>query len=143
MIREIAWHKSHYLDFAENSSGNYALRLKNAQNVFFGNGVEDSANVTRLGWAKSAVDSINIQDAEKVLFSSGVQIKCWEVACSFMVDNVRFSRYSAYCSRCDTVMGCCGLLNGKNAIMNMPYSAQEYETLGKKLIDHMKSSGEW
>lgn len=143
MIREIAWHKSHYLDFAENSSGNYALTLKNATNVFFGNGVEDAENVTRLGWAKTVVDSINLQDVEKVLYSSGIQIKSWEVCFSFMLDNARFARYSAYCSRCDNIFGCCGLLNGKNAIFNMPYSTEEYAALGEKLIDHMKSTGEW
>jgi hypothetical protein len=27
--------------------------------------------------------------------------------------------------------------------MNKPYSAQEYETLCWKIIDHMRSTGEW
>jgi len=48
MIQDRAWHKSNYIDFSENSSGNYALRLKNVSNVFFGNDIEDASNVTRL-----------------------------------------------------------------------------------------------
>jgi len=143
MIREIAWHRSHYLDFSENSSGDYALRIKNAHNIFFGNEVEDAENVTRLGWAKTVVDSINLQDAEKILFSSGVQIKSYDVQYSFMLDNARFALYSGYSSKCDNIFGCCGLLNGKNAIFNTPYSQQEYTILKQKLIDHMKSTGEW
>ncbi len=46
------------------------LRLKNVSQVFFGNEVEDACYVTRLGWTKTALDSINLQDAEKILFSS-------------------------------------------------------------------------
>lgn len=36
MIREIAWHKNDYLDFAENSTGNYIFRVKDVSNTFFG-----------------------------------------------------------------------------------------------------------
>ena len=143
MIREIAWHRSCYLDFSENSFGNYALRTKNALDVFFWSDVEDADNVTRLWWAKTAIDSINLQDAERVFFSSGVQIKSYDVQYSFMLDNARFALYSGYSSKCDNIFGCCGLLNGKNAIFNTPYSQQEYIILKQKLIDHMKSTGEW
>lgn len=126
MIGEIAWHKSSYLDFAENSSGNYALRLKNMSGTFFGADGEDGANVTRFGWAKTAVDSINLQDAEKVISSSGVQIKSYEVGSSFMLDNTRFALYSAYSSKCENIIGCAGLLGGKNAIFNRAYSQEEF-----------------
>jgi hypothetical protein len=60
-----------------------------------------------------------------------------------MVDNVRFALYSGYSSKCENIVGCCGLLNAKNAIFNTQYSEQEYSTLRSKLIDHMKSTGEW
>lgn len=143
MMREMAWHKSHYLDFSERSSGNYALRLKDASGVFFGNGVEDGANVTRLGWAKTVVDAINLQDAERVLVSSGIQIKSYDVGFSYMLDNARFALYSAYSSKCENIFGCCGLLGGKNAILNAPYSQHEYQGLRRRIIDHMKSTGEW
>lgn len=143
MMREIAWHRSTYMDFVENSSGNYILRLKNMQRTFLGADGEDGYNVTRFGWAKTAVDSINLQEAERVFFSSGVQIKSYDVFCSFMLDNSRFARYSAYSSRCENIFGCCGLLGAKNAILNTVYSQQEYDVLQKKLQDHMKSTGEW
>lgn len=143
MIREIAWHRSHYLDFAENSSGNYFLRVKNMSNTFFGSDGEDGSNVTRFGWTKTVSDSINLQDAERILFSSGIQIKSYEVGFSFMLESVRFGLYSGYSSRCENIFGCCGLLNAKNAIMNASYSLEEYSTLRDRLIDHMKSTGEW
>lgn len=41
------------------------------------------------------------------------------------------------------LFGCCGIRHGKNAVLNKNYSQQEYETLCGKIIDHMKSIGEW
>jgi hypothetical protein len=43
----------------------------------------------------------------------------------------------------ENMFGCCGLKKGKNCILNRAYSAQEYETHCGKIIDHMKSTGEW
>lgn len=143
MLREIAWHKSNYLDFTENCSGNYLLRLKNMSHTFFGADGEDWINVTRFWWAKTATDSINLQDAERIIYSSGAQVKCYDIGFSFMLDNTRFARYSAYSSKCENVFGCCGLLGWKNAILNTPYAQAEYEMLRNKLIGHMKSTGEW
>lgn len=94
MMREIAWHRSVYLDFVENSTGNYALRLKNVTHTFFGADGEDGLNITRFGWAKTALDSINLQDAERIFYTAGAQVKTYDVACSFMLDNVRFALYS-------------------------------------------------
>jgi len=143
MMHDMAWHRSHYVDFCEKSSGNYLLRMRNTTNAFFGNESEDGHNITRFGWVKTGCDSINLQDVERVFFSSGVQIKCYDVQYSFMVDNTRFSLYSGYSSRCDNIVGCCGLLGAKNAVLNTSYSAQEFSTLKQKVIDHMKSTGEW
>lgn len=112
-------------------------------NTFFGSDGEDGSNVTRFGWAKTVSDSINLQDAERILFSSGIQIKSYDVGFSFMLESARFALYSGYSSRCENIFGCCGLLNAKNAIMNASYSLEEYSTLRDKLVDHMKSTGEW
>ncbi len=60
-----------------------------------------------------------------------------------MLDNTRFARYSAYSSRCENIFGCCGLLGAKNAILNTAYSHEEYQKLQEKIINHMKSTGEW
>lgn len=48
MIGDLAWHKSHFVDYGENASGNYILKLKNVEEMFFGNEVEDGYNITRL-----------------------------------------------------------------------------------------------
>ncbi len=81
-----------------------------------------------------------MQDAERIFYTAGAQVKTYDVACSFMLDNVRFALYSGYSSKCENIFGCCGLLGAKNAILNTAYSEQEYAILRQKLIDHMKST---
>jgi hypothetical protein len=41
------------------------------------------------------------------------------------------------------MFGCIGVNHGKYVVLNTSYSKQEYETLSTRIIDHMKSTGEW
>ncbi|MBP7823448.1 hypothetical protein KA050_03795 [Candidatus Gracilibacteria bacterium] len=51
--------------------------------------------------------------------------------------------YSDSCLNSSDLFGCLGVNHGQYAIMNTVYSQQEYSTLRTKIIDHMKSTGEW
>jgi len=56
------------------------------------------------------------------------------------------SKNITYCDSCrnsSDLFGCIGVNHGKYAILNKAYSQQEYKTLQSKIIDHMKSTGEW
>lgn len=143
MMREIAWHKSSYLDFTEHCSGNYIFRVKNMEDAYFGWDSEDCMHIARFGWAKTCLDSVNLQDCERVYMSSGIQVKCYDVSFCFQMDNVRFAKYSGYSSRCQNIFGCMGLIDARNCILNQSYSQQEYDILQTKVIDHMKSTEEW
>ena len=51
-----------------------------------------------------------------------------------------------YCLEVKKSENCFGCVNAhyiKNCILNKPYSVQEYESLCGKIIDHMRSTGEW
>lgn len=59
-------------------------------------------------------------------------------------ENISDLLYCMYC--CKWVTNCflsTGLKKENHCIMNMAYSVQEYETLCWKIIDHMRSTGEW
>lgn len=52
--------------------------------------------------------------------------------------------YSMYCSRSSSnLFGCIGLRHKKNCVMNKQYSKEEYEELVPRIIEHMKSHGEY
>jgi len=52
-------------------------------------------------------------------------------------------RYCDSCSSCDTCFGCIGLQHKSYCILNKQYSKEEYDALMPKIIEHMKSTGEW
>ena len=51
--------------------------------------------------------------------------------------------YSDQCNNSSHLFGCIALNHGNNCILNTPYSTAEYEVLCGKIIDHMRSTGEW
>lgn len=52
--------------------------------------------------------------------------------------------YSKMCvNNGEHLFGCCGLKKAHHCIFNKAYSISEYETLCSKIVDHMKSTGEW
>lgn len=62
---------------------------------------------------------------------------------SFYVHSCKESWYCDSCGNSSDLFGCIGVNHGQYAILNKAYSKQEYEVLTARLIDHMKSTGEW
>ncbi len=52
-----------------------------------------------------------------------------------------------YCKDCvnstTDSFGCVSLKKGHHCLLNTPYSQHEYETIIPRLVDHMRSTGEW
>jgi hypothetical protein len=51
--------------------------------------------------------------------------------------------YSALCGSCDFLFGCAGLRRKQYCILNKQYTKEEYERLVPKIIERMRSDGEW
>lgn len=51
--------------------------------------------------------------------------------------------YTVWCMQSHHLFGCVGLKHAQHAVFNVAMSQQEYETLVPKIIDHMRSTGEW
>ncbi len=74
-------------------------------------------------------------------------------ASGYQVNNIRFCNLSwnncsnlTYCDHCHHTQdsfGCVGLRNKQYCILNKQYSKEEYGVLVPKIIEHMKSTGEW
>ncbi len=62
----------------------------------------------------------------------------------YVLDGVHDIYYSVWCTRnSKNLFGCVGLTHKEYCIFNKQYSKEEYENLKNKIIDHMKSTGEW
>lgn len=129
----------------ENVTGDYIVYSKNAEQCFDSMDLWDSRYVTRsFGSVKDAMDCDEIGEAE--LF--------YETAFSgYNVKNFRFSMlcfnqesdldYSFYCNFSSDCFGSVGLNRKKFCILNKQYNEADYKALKSKIIDHMKSTGEW
>ncbi len=143
ILKERAYFRSLYFENTESVHGNYLDEAKNVENTYFMSRIEDVVNCMRGTMAKTCLDCVSSYDAEKMYMCSAVQLKCYDVMFSFQLMEARFVAYSAYSAQLENCFGCCGLVRGKNCILNTPYSPQEYVSLRTKIVDHMKSTGEW
>ncbi len=76
----------------------------------------------------------------------------YEVAHGFAGSNTAFSirnlmnqntYYSEECHNCANIFGCEGLRKKSYCILNKQYTKEEYEALVPKIIEHMKTTGEY
>ena len=130
----------------ENCTGNYIQNGKNLDQCFHAHDAEDckygehvwrnsknNMDVSTVGRnAELVYESINTAiDAHHDLFC----IQCWSGTGNLI-----------YCNGCFTIQdcfGCVGIRNKRYCILNKQYSKGEYEKLVPKIIEHMRSYGEW
>lgn len=55
----------------------------------------------------------------------------------------KYCLYSDNCHHSEHLFGCSSMKNAKYCILNKQYSKEEYEALAPKIIERMRSDGEW
>lgn len=125
-----------------NCTGNYLVNSKNALYCFNAIRVEDSKYFENGDTIKDSYDC----------HSGGEQELCYE---GINPDNSYGTCFTSYCHKdrnvfysdsCQTsedLFGCVGLKNAKYCILNTQYERDEYFRLRLKLVEYMKSTGEW
>ena len=104
--------------------------LENCRYMIFIDGAKDSYDINNSGNPNLCYESVTPDNSYNGLFT----IYCWK--CSF-------SLYSYNCHSSNNILGCIGIKHGEYSIFNKKYSAREYEDLKNKIIEHMKSTGEY
>jgi len=98
-------------------------------------GLKDSMNIHIWGsdGTELCYDGVVVgAHAQRILFSYFVGQQCSD------------AMYSMYCTRgCSNLFGCIGLRRKDHCVLNKQYSAEGYEELITKIIDHMQKTGEW
>ncbi|MBU0586847.1 hypothetical protein KJ780_05000, partial [Candidatus Micrarchaeota archaeon] len=127
--------------------GDNVNNSKNAYWCFDSNDLRDCRYVTNCMLASK--DSMDIH-----VWGDRME-KCYDSVCvGAGAQNVFFScyvgvdssdvYYSYWCTRnCKNLFGCVGLTHKEYCIFNKQYSKEEYEDLKSRIIEHMKSIGEW
>lgn len=127
----------------ENCSGDH---LQNCRDCIDSFDVVDSENIRHV---TSCVDTKDSIWSYSSTFGNSHNALCCVVnrtsntTASFYIFDSHDLTYCDSCRNSSDLFGCIGVNHGKYAIMNKVYGQHEYETLRGKIIDHMKSTGEW
>ncbi|MDP2630594.1 MAG: hypothetical protein Q8P56_04255, partial [Candidatus Uhrbacteria bacterium] len=128
---------------SEDSSGNFLFQAKNCTQCFDVYNAEDCAYMIRSYAIKDCYDAHGI---------AGPAELSYETLASGLSSNTRFSimcnydtdiQYCEQCFNAQELFGCIGLRKKQNCVLNKQYSKAEYEELVRKIISHMKETGEY
>jgi len=129
----------------EGCTGDHIENSKNSKNIFYGRGLQDCT------YCVECVDNVDCMDISMFdkdnqlcyeIMSGGDQ--CVETKFSFCPVNTNYSSYLYICFRVQNCFGCDSFPNrAEYCILNKQYSKEEYEELLPRIIEHMKSTGEY
>ncbi|MBT3349374.1 hypothetical protein HN954_04950 [bacterium] len=144
MMKNLAWHRAIFVDKSYDSTGNFLENCKKVKNSFFISELEDSVNCVRGGYSlRSCLDALGLFKSELLFSTAQVQDQCYSCAFSHNLGKCRFCTYCQYCFQCENCFGCSGLVGKKFHIFNKKYSPEEFKKLRTKIVQKMKSDGEW
>lgn len=135
-----------YIQKAVNSTGNYLLNVKNCVNCFHGFDAENCKYGYHV-WRDSK-DNMDVstvgREAELIYESINTGMKVYNNKFSIQAWNADSDlTYTDSCSGSSNLFGCISLHDKQNCILNKQYTKEEYEALVPKIIEHMKSTGEY
>ena len=125
------------------STGNMLFGCKNIVQGFDCDRCEDSVRVFA---------SLDIKDSMDVYHVGMKTELCYELHGCTRIYNTQFChlcydnsglQYCDSCQNSQNLFGCVSVKKGEYMIFNRKYSKEEYEALKAKIIDHMRSTGEY
>lgn len=143
MLQNEAVHRYVVAERNVNSSGNLLFDSKNSKNCFDCETLEDVKNAYASLQIKSSMDIYHIGWGTELAYEiHGCKGLYNSHFCHLCYDN-RGLDYCDSCQNCEDLFGCISVKKGKNMILNKKYSKEEYLALREKIIEHMKSTGEY
>lgn len=132
-----------YIINSENCRGDDIKNSKNCDFVFNVLNCEDSKYLFDVLDAKDCMD-LNYslykpEVAVELINTLEMKYSAFSMA-SHHCDNVY---YVEQCNNSSNLFGCIGINRGRYCILNKQYTKEEYEALVPRIIEHMKTGGEW
>jgi len=129
-----------------NTSGDYIYNSKNVKDSYLVLGGEN----VRYSQIQETPSTANAYDYSS--FGYGAEWIYETVWCGLSSNNLKFCCWCyhahdlEYCFGCHgsgDLFGCVGIRNGEYCILNKQYTKEEYKNIVLKIIEHMKSTGEY
>lgn len=129
----------------ENCTGNHIQEARDCIECFHVHEAEECKYGEHL-WrgAKLCMDVVTAgRGAEMIYQSTNTNMGAAFDAFTVMCWGSSNMLYSSQCCTCKHCFGCVNLKHMQYCIFNKQYTKEEYEALVPKIIEHMKSTGEW
>ncbi len=138
-------HKAVLIERSEGASGDRIDHCKNVYRCFDVADCEDCRYCQLLSLScKSCMDYNSWgQNSELVYYSAGCGDRTYGSAFCDGCITVKNAFYSFECFHASNVFGCAGLKRKQYCILNRQYTKEEYEALVPRIIEHMRTTGEW
>ncbi len=130
----------------ENCTGDYLQNCKNTQKSFDCEDVEDGKFLYQVvTGAKDIYDiyqyGLNLRESYEVsIAGTDAQNICLSYSVHSSASYILYSWVAMNCKNC---FGCSNIHHKEYCILNKQYTREEYEALVPKIIEHMRSTGEW
>lgn len=128
---------------SEGCTGDNIVNCKDCKNCF---SVQDSEGCHYLWDVKCYKDSMDCYSGGRnceLIYSSTAGAASYNVQFCLRTSECNDVLYSFFLNSCKNCFGCIGLNRSKYCILNKEYSENEYADLIPKIVEHMKSNGEW
>jgi hypothetical protein len=142
-VRHTMVHRAANVVNSEDCTGDY---IENSQRCFDCYDVNDSQDcryVTVGVNVKDNYDCSNMYIKPELGYETLGTLETYHTAYCLFVFNCQNLLYCQYCWNCSDCFGCDGLRRKKYCILNKQYSKEEYEQLVPRIIEKMKTDGEW
>lgn len=126
----------------ENCTGNYVYESKNTF---------DSFDVKKCWDCSYSAQVVDMKDCYDCNYTEEDEL-CCEYLGYYRVNNCQYSimgfnvydsKYTMFCVSGKNLFGCVGVKNKNYCILNKQYKPEEYEKMVDRIVEHMKSTGEW
>lgn len=128
---------------SEHCSGDYIENSKNCNDCYDVNSSEDCRYVQVGVEVKDNYDCSNMYIKVEKCYETLGTIEVHNAAYCLFVFNSNDLLYCENCFNCSDCFGCIGLMRKKHCILNKQYTEDVYNKLAPKIVEHMKSIGEW
>ena len=126
----------------EECTGDHLYNSRECKNSFEGFDSEFCSYFVRVDTVKNCHDIISSGKCEWC-YNNITSDESYMTHFSTWCLKSKYILYSDICQSSEYCFGCVGLKRKKYCIFNKQYTKEEYEVLVPKIIEHMKSTGEW
>jgi len=126
----------------EDSSGDQLNNCKSCVESFSCKNCQDCSHIAFCGSLTDCVDC-SFSDKSELAYNCANIGSCYDIMFSVICWHCNSCAYVDSCYNSKNLFGCTGVKKGEYQILNKKYSADNYNSMIKKIILHMKETGEW